>query len=170
MIRVLTTFATLALLGGVLAGTALAHAEYTSSYPQPGQTLTASPAGVAITFSEDLAAGSTGVVTNAGGATVSTSASVSTTDRKQMTIALTPGLPNGLYRVNWHSISADDGDSVDGTFYFGVNVPAAGRALTMPSTSTAPLPATDTTGVFLALLAFAIAAVLLSTRAAGRRA
>jgi methionine-rich copper-binding protein CopC len=146
MHRLLTTLASFALVTALFAGVALAHAQYASSNPRPGQTLATSPAIVTITFSEDLAAGSTGSVTNAAGATVSTSAAISTTERTLLTITLNPSLPSGVYKVSWHSISADDGDDLDGTFYFGVGVPA-------PSTAT--LPATNTTGLALALLALA---------------
>jgi len=73
-------------------------------------------------------------VTDAAGATVSTGATIDANDRTKLTIALKPSLPNGVYKVNWHSVSADDGDELDGSFFFGVGVPA-------PSTATAPNPA-----------------------------
>ena len=117
-----------------LSSIALAHARYASSTPAPGQTLATSPAAVVITFTEELAAASTGTVTDAAGATVSTGATIDANDRTKLTIALKPSLPNGVYKVNWHSVSADDGDELDGSFFFGVGVPA-------PSTATAPNPA-----------------------------
>lgn len=146
----------LAVVSAVLAGTALAHAKFASSTPAPGQTLASAPASVTITFTEELAAGSTGSVTDASGATVSTGATISTVDRAKLSIALTPSPPNGVYKVSWHSISADDGDSLDGSFYFGVGIPA-------PSTAT--LPATNSTGLALVLLALAAVLGLVSTRA-----
>lgn len=156
MNRIITTLATLALVSTLLAGTALAHAKFASSTPAPGQTVASSPASVTITFSEELGAGSTGSVSDASGAAVSTAATVSTTDRTKMSIALKPSLPNGVYKVSWHSVAADDGGILDGSFFFGVGVPA-------PSTAT--LPATDTTGLALALLALAAILGLVSTRA-----
>jgi methionine-rich copper-binding protein CopC len=135
-----------------LATVALAHARYASSTPAPGQTLAASPAAVVITFTEELAAASTGKVTDASGATVSTSATIDANDRTKLTIALKPSLPNGVYKVSWHSVSADDGDELDGSFFFGVGVPA-------PSTATAPNPAGIAlvlAGIVIALTSFAL--------------
>jgi len=118
-----------ALLGTV----ALAHARYVSSTPSPGQTLASSPAAVVITYTEELAPGSTGSVTDPTGATVSAGATIDANERTRLSIALKPSLPNGVYKVTWHSISADDKDELDGSFFFGVGVPA-------PSTATGPAP------------------------------
>jgi methionine-rich copper-binding protein CopC len=159
MNRILTTLATLALMSLLLASAALAHAKVASSNPAPGQTLTTSPATVAITFSEDLTTGSTGAVTDAAGTTVSTGAAVGTTDRTQMSIALKANLPNGVYKVSWHSVAADDNGMLDGTFYFGVGVAA-------PSTAT--LPTSTNTGLAFALLGLATILGLVSTRALRR--
>jgi methionine-rich copper-binding protein CopC len=156
MNRILTTLATVAIVTTLFAGVALAHAKYASSTPAPGQTLAASPASVAITFSEDLASDSTGAVTDAAGATVSTGATVSATDRTQMSIALKPSLPNGVYKVSWHSVASDDNGMLDGTFFFGVGVPA-------PSTAT--LPAAGSTGLALVLLALGTLLAAISTHA-----
>jgi len=135
-----------------LATVALAHARFASSTPAPGQTLAASPAAVVITFTEELAAASTGKVTDASGATLSASATIDANDRTKLTIALKPSLPNGVYKVSWHSVSADDGDELDGSFFFGVGVPA-------PSTATAPNPAGIAlvlAGIVIALTSFAL--------------
>jgi methionine-rich copper-binding protein CopC len=129
-----------------LSGSALAHSHYASSTPAPGQTLAASPASVVINFDAELGTGSTGSVTNTSGATVSTGATIDANVRTKMTIALGPSLPNGVYKVNWQSVAADDGDELDGSFFFGVGVPA-------PSTATAP----NLAGVALVLAGIAIA-------------
>ena len=156
MNRILMTLATLAFVTTFFAGAALAHAKLQSASPAPGQTVASAPPNVIITFTEELAAGSTGSVVSAAGATVSTGAVISTADRKVLTIALRPGLASGTYTVRWHSISADDGDPLDGTFTFGVGIPA-------PSTAT--LPGGDSTGLALLLLAIAFALGAVSTRA-----
>jgi methionine-rich copper-binding protein CopC len=143
---------TLALLGT----TALAHARFASSTPAPGQTLASSPASVVITFTEELAQGSTGSVTDAAGARVDTAATIDANARTKLSIALKPSLPNGVYKVAWHSIAEDDAAVLDGTFFFGVGVPA-------PSTSTAPgLPA-------MALLIAGLAVLLASLALLPRR-
>jgi copper resistance protein C len=143
------SLATPAILIATLAfsGIALAHARFASSVPAPGQTLASSPAAVVINFDEELAAGSTGSVTDASNATVSTGATIDANERTRLSIALKPSLPNGVYKVSWHSISADDGDELDGSFFFGVGVPA-------PSTATAPMPG----AIALVLAGFALIA------------
>src|SRR3954464_11839265 len=35
-------------------------------------------------------------------------------------------LPRGAYRVQWHSVSSDDGHALEGSFSFGIRVAAAG--------------------------------------------
>jgi methionine-rich copper-binding protein CopC len=154
----LAAFAAFALATAALGGVALAHAQYKSSDPKPGQTLQASPAAVNVTFSEDLAQGSTGAVTNANGATVSSGATIDANERTKLSIALNPSLPNGVYKVAWHSISADDGDSLDGTFFFGVGVAA-------PSTFTAPAPSP----LSLALIAGGLLLAVVSSALLRRR-
>jgi methionine-rich copper-binding protein CopC len=152
MKRIFASLAALAVTTGLMAGVALAHAEFKSATPGPGQTVATSPASVAITFSEDTTTGTTGTVTNAAGATVSTGATLSPADRTLLTIALNPNLPNGVYKVSWHSVANDDNGMLDGTFFFGVGVPA-------PSTATAPasrVPAAVT------LLGLAVALALAS--------
>lgn len=39
-------------------------------------------------------------------------------------------LPRGSYRVEWHSVSTDDGHELEGSFSFGVQTPALGGATT----------------------------------------
>lgn len=171
MKRIVTTLTSLALLATLFAGTATAHAKFASSNPAPGQTLTSAPANVSITFTEDLAFGSTGSVVNAAGATVSTGASYTVADRKLLIIALRFGLPGGTYTVNWHTVSSEDGDQLDDSFSFSIAAaPAAPApavapvpARSLPSTST--LPASDNTGLALILLAIGLAVGAVSSRA-----
>ena len=35
-------------------------------------------------------------------------------------------MPRGSYRVEWHSVSAEDGHELEGSFSFGVQAPALG--------------------------------------------
>jgi len=152
MKRIFASLAVIVVSTGLLAGVALAHAEFKSATPGPGQTVATSPAAVTITFSEDTATGTKGTVTNAAGATVSGASTLSATDRTLLTIALNPNLPNGVYKVSWHSVAADDNGMLDGTFFFGVGVPA-------PSTATAP---STTAPAAIALLALAAVLAIVS--------
>ena len=155
MHRLIATSTAVLLVSLALAGTALAHAEFVRSTPAPGQTLATSPATVTITFSEELGTGSTASVTDANGATVSTGIRIGD-DHLQIAVALRPSLPNGVYKVSWHTVAADDQGVLDGAFFFGVGVPA-------PSTAT--LAAADTTGIALVLILLAALLGLLSFRA-----
>jgi len=160
MKRSLVTLATLALVAGLFASAAFAHADLASSTPAAGSTVAAAPAVVTLNFSEALTPASTGKVTGPGGVVVSTGSQLSTTNAKQLTITLRSGLGNGLYTVSYHSIAMDDMDTDDDSMIFGVGVP-------VPSTSTEPM--TNTT-LALVLFGLAAAAVLVSAIAlrAGR--
>ena len=48
----------------------------------------------------------------------------------QMAIRPAHPLPRGSYRVEWHSVSTDDGHELEGSFSFGVQAPALGGATT----------------------------------------
>ena len=156
----LITVSTALLLGIALATPALAHAKLVSSTPSAGQTVAISPASVVLNFDEELDTdASTAKVTDASGATVSTGASVDANVRTKMTVALKPSLPNGVYKVLWHSVADDDKGVIDGTFFFGVGVPA-------PSTATAPATAPLLPLLAAGALMLAISASLLAPRTA----
>jgi len=160
-VKKLITASTVLVLSLTLATTALAHSHLQTSTPSAGQTVATSPASVVLNFDEDLdAAASTATVTNASGATVSTGASVDANVRTKMTVALGPALPNGVYKVSWHSVADDDKGVIDGTFFFGVGVPA-------PSTATVPTSAPIIPLVALGIVALALSAFLLAPRKAG---
>jgi methionine-rich copper-binding protein CopC len=121
--------ATMLLLALMQAMTVGAHAEYRSSTPANGATVATPPAEVVITFSKETSATkSNGVVTDGTGATVSTGWHVDLNERTKLSIALKPNLPNGIYTVNWTSLSEDDGHVVDGSFIFTVDPNAASAA------------------------------------------
>lgn len=104
-----------------------AHAEYRSSVPANGATIATAPAQVVITFSQETSAThSNGAATDAAGMVVSTGWSVDLNERTKMTIPLKPNLGNGIYTVNYTSLS-EDGHQVDGSFIFTVD-PAAAQA------------------------------------------
>ena len=62
MKRSLATLATLALVAGLFASAAFAHADLASSTPAAGSTVAAAPAVVTLNFSEALTPASTGKV------------------------------------------------------------------------------------------------------------
>lgn len=114
-----------------------AHSAYKSSDPPANGTVQNAPTQVAITFSEEtdpLKSG--GSVTDASGTTVSTGFKVDLNQRTNMTIALKPNLPNGVYTVKWNTFTDDDNGTANGTFTFTIQAAAAGTGTA--TTGTAP--------------------------------
>lgn len=119
-----------ALVAGLLvalcgAPAAFGHAAFLGSDPQPGARLQASPAQVTLNFTEPLNRTlAQAEVVRVGGGAVATR-TVSTLARR---LALRPvaALARGAYRVQWHSVSTDDGHALEGSFSFGVCAAAAG--------------------------------------------
>jgi methionine-rich copper-binding protein CopC len=116
-------FAVLAALV-TLSGVALAHAQYQSSTPANGAVLSAAPAGVKIVFTEGFVPEkSSASVAGPDGARADNAdakADPADADRATMMLTLKPGLGNGVYTVNWNTVSADDGDAANGAFAFRV--------------------------------------------------
>ena len=126
--------------------TAEAHALVVRSDPAAGASLGTVPRTVTITYSEAPEANvSTIVVVDGSGKVVSRGrAAAVATSPLEMTVALDP-LLNGVYTVQWKTISRDDGHASSGTFTFGVgpNAYAASAgpapALAAPPTAASPL-------------------------------
>jgi hypothetical protein len=77
-----------------------------------------------------------GSVLDASGATVSTGFKVNLDDRTQMMIALKPGLPTGVYTVNWNTFTEDDSGMANGSFTFTIQAAAqAGASATVTTGS-----------------------------------
>ncbi|MGH2635135.1 MAG: copper resistance CopC/CopD family protein [Actinomycetota bacterium] len=107
----------------VLPATALAHAGFVSSTPEPGSTLGTAPGQVILTFSEPMNTRlSRATVLEPDGSTAT--GRVSADDR--MIIDLTTNQA-GVYEVSWTTVSVVDGHTLSGSFRFGVGVsPGAG--------------------------------------------
>jgi copper transport protein len=125
----LTAAFSLALLGALAPGIASAHASYVSSTPAAGAVLKSAPSVVTVHFAENVnPTGSDIVVYDARHKSVSTAAAqVSHSDLKTMTVPVT-GDGDGTYLVEWHTVSADDGDPDIGAFTFTVNSSAKASA------------------------------------------
>lgn len=85
--------------------------------------MAASPRVVTLDFTETLNRRLTGasLVSVANGTTAS---SVSSISGRRMTVRPTVRLPRGAYRLDWHSVSTDDGHALEGSFSFGVRASA----------------------------------------------
>ncbi|HEV7129823.1 MAG TPA: copper resistance CopC family protein [Ktedonobacterales bacterium] len=130
--------ALVALLSGalLLPGLAAAHAYYVSSDPAAGAVLKAAPTLVTVHFAESVNPhGSDIIVYDANHKPVSTAqAQVAHADIKTMTVPMA-GDGDGIYFVEWHTVSGDDGDPDIGGFNFTVNSKATGDTTPTPTTN-----------------------------------
>lgn len=128
-------------LGAALAfvspAVASAHAYYVSSDPTANAVLKAAPTTMTIHFAEAVnPTGSDVIVYDARHKPVSTApAHVDRADLKTMTVSMR-GDGSGVYLVEWHTVSALDGDPDIGAFTFSVN-PNGGSASSSPTASPA---------------------------------
>jgi copper transport protein len=117
-----------ALAMGVLLlfpASALGHAAFVGSTPAPGTRLESPPTEVRLTFTEPLnrRLASAKLVAMDGGRPIAVGLVAS--DRR-LTVTPAGPLPRGAYRVDWHTVSTQDGHALEGSFSFGVRVPAEG--------------------------------------------
>jgi methionine-rich copper-binding protein CopC len=133
----------LALVVMLFPAIASAHAYYVSSDPKSGGVVTKAPTLVTVNFAENVnPQGSDIVIYDSTHKQVSTApATVLTSKLKTMTVPMT-GDGDGIYLVEWHTVSADDGATDIGGFTFTVS--ASGKV--DPSAGPAATPATTTSG------------------------
>jgi methionine-rich copper-binding protein CopC len=114
---------------------------YRQSGPEPSSILATPPAEVIVHFSGELAPESTirvvstvsilpsGEWSYSGGENVVTESGLDPNDPSHQSLraVLRPGLPNGLYRVDWSTVAARGKTERSGCYYFGVgmSVPAS---------------------------------------------
>lgn len=119
------------LVGGLLAilpSSALAHAYFQASSPAPGKRIEHSPRRVTLEFTESLNQSLTKVTI----VSLTTGKAVATTTlpspSRELILRSGAPLPRGAYRVDWFSVSNDDGHALAGQFSFGVRAAALGGA------------------------------------------
>lgn len=135
-----------AILLFTFSGVALAHAKLVKSDPVADSTVTTAPQSVTIWFNEEIDTKLSNIKVQGpdGAAADLGNSKVNLDDRKQMTVGLKQPLANGVYTVNWHAITPDDGGIADGRFKFTLS--ASGQAApvaaaTAPAQSAAPTAA-----------------------------
>lgn len=117
-------------------GGASAHAILLRALPAPGQELAAPPTTVSARFSEPLNRPLSGMtLTGPTGRLVAVRLRGVNSER----LALIPArrLTRGVYEVRWHSVSADDGHVLDGSYYFGVRTSSPSAAVSSQSSPVA---------------------------------
>jgi copper transport protein len=117
--------------------------------------MSSSPAQITATFSEPLNQQLSNLaVTGPGGSPVRARLTT-TAGGTELIVRPFSQLARGIYQVRWHSVSADDGHTLDGTYYFGVQSSAPQNA------SEAQASPLGGTGWLRALLRGAFDAVLI---------
>jgi len=112
--------AALSFLAMLMPGLAKAHAAFVRSDPPPEANLDKPPRQVTIWFSQELARDSEIKVFDKAGQRIDLdNTQVSFADTKSMTTGLRTLSP-GAYRVDWESVSLEDGDRDKGSFSFSV--------------------------------------------------
>ncbi|MEJ7763466.1 MAG: copper resistance protein CopC [Thermomicrobiales bacterium] len=128
---------------------AAGHAEPEVSEPAAGATVATVPPVVVIVFTEEVASqgnrvrviGPDGNQVDAGDTTVD----LNDMSRRRVTVSLVPGAGgNGIYTVEWESVSAADGHGEGGAFTFIVG--SAGTPAASPAASPESSPATSPVG------------------------
>jgi copper transport protein len=133
------SLAALALAVGVVlavpVAAALAHASLVSSVPAAGATLQQSPPRIVMTFAENPDPRRTLVrILDAEGRTIPGVSPVEAVpgSPRALQVRLTLAVGDGVYTVNWRSVSAVDGHVDSGAFAFGVGMaPAPGSVRTI---------------------------------------
>ncbi len=129
--------------GWVGAPVASAHAELDHSDPRAGSTLPSAPTQVLLVFTEDPDPTLSFVqVLDTNGTNVASGpAAAVASNPKALTVPLPADLPDGVFTVNWRTVSEQDGHVTGGAFAFGVGVaPPAGGGTEGGSAATTPPP------------------------------
>jgi copper transport protein len=136
----------LVLLAVFGVGNATAHAVLLRTIPPPRQSLPQPPPQVVLLFSEPIDPVFSSVhVADATDRTVDSGDShVDENNDHQLVVSLPPSLPNGVYTVNWRSLSTIDVHPDQGQYpvYIGVAVPAAAALTPLETAENTATPAT----------------------------
>ncbi|MBA2634634.1 MAG: copper resistance protein CopC, partial [Chloroflexi bacterium] len=108
-------------LPGPAGGMVLAHAQLVASSPGAGAIVPKSPAEIRLVFSEPLESQVTSLdIVGINGEPILTRAGeIDASDPYALFVA-GPELPDGVYRLDWRTLSAADGHTAEGFFNFGV--------------------------------------------------
>ncbi len=116
----------LVLAGPTLVGPAVrsvaAHAQLVTSTPGAGDVVATSPTSLTLVFSEtiDPSATSVDLLDPTGVTLLSHKGAVDAGDPYTLVVLVTATLADGIYTVDWRSLSAADGHATSGFFTFGV--------------------------------------------------
>jgi len=136
VIGILIAYTTLVVLALPL-GTAQAHAAYDTSTPAANAILSTDPTVVTIHFKQNLDPKglSITVFDNKSQMVSIGSAQISNTDPATASVMM-KGNGSDIYRVDWSTVSASDGDPTLGAYVFGVSATGASDKVVAASTTT----------------------------------
>jgi len=105
---------------------AFGHSAFVGSTPEPGTRLEAPPRHLTLKFTEplnrQLSTAKLVAVDDGGRVT----AAVRAVSARQLEVVPAGTLARGAYRVEWHTVSTEDGHALEGSYSFGVQAPAVG--------------------------------------------
>ncbi len=111
-----------ALLAVLLVATASGHSEPERVFPGSGAVLVEPPAEVVLVMTQELlrqaGANDIDVVDAQGHEVTEVAASIDNADRRRLSVPLPAGIPPGDYTVRWKTLSAEDGDTAEGSYAF----------------------------------------------------
>ena len=109
-------------LPGSAGGRVLAHAQLVASSPGAGTTVPEPPAEIRLIFSEPLEAAfsSADIADLNGDVLLAHAGEIDPADPFSLVVTGAPLEDGGIYLVTWRTVSAADGHSAEGFFYFGV--------------------------------------------------
>ena len=138
--------------GTVSAHTAIpAHAKVNKAIPAIGSTVSQAPTTVTVftleNINPDPNKSNLFIYSPAGDLISQGNAKVSLTNPREMSITIKPDTANlnGVYVVQWKTVSAQDGDPDQGAFVFTVNPGAVATPTPAPTTSTSQATTPSTT-------------------------
>lgn len=123
-----TVIASVALASGAWAPSAQAHAAFLESKPPPGTRLDSAPRRLALEFTEPLNRALTKAALTEVASGRSIPAVLSGETNRELVLRPRAPLGRAAYRVDWHTVSTEDGHALEGSFSFGVEADAVGAA------------------------------------------
>ena len=109
---------------GPLAVDASAHAAFLESTPEAGARVERSPGRIVLEFTEPLNRGLSRATLVPAGGGEPLAARLEPGARGRLALRPLAALATGAYRLEWHTVSTEDGHALEGSLSFGVRAPA----------------------------------------------
>lgn len=128
LLGVATVIASAALASGAWTPSAEAHAAFLEAEPSPGARLDSAPRRMVLEFTEPLNRALTKATLIEVGSGKEIPATLGGETNRELVLRPRARLGRAAYRVDWHTVSTEDGHALEGSFSFGVGTPAVGAA------------------------------------------